>query len=105
MTVAGFCLVQGKSTARGTLGTLLGTPQPLRLKGLLQYWKALHLSLLCMFSHLLLDFSTYSLLHFLSMQVPSSFLLLMKFSETWICDGLSPFIFQAGLGYLISWWR
>ena len=54
MRVVGFCLVQGKSTARGTLGTLLGTPQLLRLKGLLRYWKALHHCLLCMSSQFLL---------------------------------------------------
>jgi len=51
MRVVGFCLVQGKSTARGTLGTLLGIPQLLRLKGLPQYWKALHHCLLSTLLH------------------------------------------------------
>lgn len=55
MTVTDFCLVQGKSIVRGTLGMLLGTPQLLRLKGSPLYWKALHHCLLCMSSHLLLD--------------------------------------------------
>lgn len=60
MTVAGFYLVQGKSTARGTLGTLLGTPQLLRLKGLPQYWKALHHCSLCMSYDLLIDLLIYT---------------------------------------------
>ena len=55
MTVAGFCLVQGKSIVRGSLGMLLGTPQLLLLKGSLLYWKALHHCLLCMSSHLPFD--------------------------------------------------
>lgn len=89
MTVADFCLVQGKSIVRGTLGMLLGMPQLLRLKGSPLYWKALHHCLLCMSSHLPLDL----LLHmlptlFLVQHVLSSQLLFTKFNQTWLCDGV-----------------
>jgi hypothetical protein len=89
MTVADFCLVQGKSIVRGTLGMLLGMPQLLRLKGSPLYWKALHHCLLCMSSYLPLDLLLHMLRTlFLVQHVLSSQLLFTKFNQTWLCDGV-----------------